>query len=444
MVASLPRGVLLAALLFPLPGCNSCDDDDDDAFPPASPTGLTAAAVTTERIDLAWTDASLDEAGFRIERSPDGAAWTEIAVVGANVTSYIDRGLAPNTLYYYRVRAYNAVGTSAYAGPATATTFPLAWTQHLAAGPLARSDHSAIYDAANQRMILFGGLDLDPTADGSILSNEVWELSLPTAGTPAWNPLAPTTPPTPRFGHSAIYDPVNQRMVVFGGQDDTSILDEVWILTLGPSPAWSQITPAGPPPARFNHTAVYDPGGQRMIVFGGSDGISLPLSDVWALSLSGAPGWSLLTPAAGPAGRQDHSAIHDLAGQRMIIFGGDDGGVGGDAFANDSWALSLGASPAWSLLTPAGPPSRRSAHTAIYDAANLRMVLFSGNLETPPLLPDLHALGTVWSALAPTGAPPAARFGHSAIYDGTNRRMVVFGGDDGTGTLLADLWTLGL
>lgn len=81
---------------------------------PATPTNLAATAVSSTRIDLAWTDNSSNEDGFRIERSPDGVTFTQIATVAANVTGYSNTGLTCSTFYQYRVRAYNAVGNSAY------------------------------------------------------------------------------------------------------------------------------------------------------------------------------------------------------------------------------------------------------------------------------------------------------------------------------------------
>ena len=89
----------------------------------AAPTSLAATAVSSSEISLTWTDKSTSEVGFKIEQSPlDKLHYTEIATVGANVTSYMSSGLAERTKYYYRVRAYNAIATSAYSGEKNATT----------------------------------------------------------------------------------------------------------------------------------------------------------------------------------------------------------------------------------------------------------------------------------------------------------------------------------
>jgi hypothetical protein len=90
---------------------------------PTAPTGLTATAVSTTQINLSWTDNSSDELGFKIERSNNGVQFTEIATVGPNVTTYSSGGLQRNKTFYYRVRAYNAAGNSAYSNTANAKTF---------------------------------------------------------------------------------------------------------------------------------------------------------------------------------------------------------------------------------------------------------------------------------------------------------------------------------
>jgi hypothetical protein len=89
---------------------------------PAAPTGLTARAVSSREIDLAWTDNSNNETGFGVQRSTDGKTFTLIASVGANVTVYNDMTVSSSTKYYYRVAATNSAGHSAVSNTASATT----------------------------------------------------------------------------------------------------------------------------------------------------------------------------------------------------------------------------------------------------------------------------------------------------------------------------------
>ncbi|HET6572884.1 MAG TPA: fibronectin type III domain-containing protein [Fimbriiglobus sp.] len=94
------------------------------ATPPAAPSGLTAAVVSTSRIDLAWTDNSSNETGFTVERAADPAFTQQVVSVGggADATGLSFTGLSAGTTYYFRVRAVNADGDSADSNTASATT----------------------------------------------------------------------------------------------------------------------------------------------------------------------------------------------------------------------------------------------------------------------------------------------------------------------------------
>src|SRR5438874_10068318 len=81
---------------------------------PNAPTNLAASVVSALQISLSWADASTNEDGFKIERSLDGTNFSQIAQVLTNVTNYRNAGLFPNTTYFYRVRAYNSGGASAF------------------------------------------------------------------------------------------------------------------------------------------------------------------------------------------------------------------------------------------------------------------------------------------------------------------------------------------
>ncbi|PYX45155.1 MAG: hypothetical protein DMG79_19855, partial [Acidobacteria bacterium] len=113
-------------------------------------------------------------------------------------------------------------------------------------------------------------------------------------GTPAWAQLTVSGGPSPRTGHSAIYDAQNSRIVIYGGLSAGSVFSDVWILSnangVAGSPGWTQLTPASPGPPRYDHSAVYDPATNQMIIFGGVI-TSSPLSpDANVFSLTGANG----------------------------------------------------------------------------------------------------------------------------------------------------------
>jgi hypothetical protein len=90
--------------------------------PLQAPSELTATTLSRSRIKLVWRDNSDNELGFLIERSLDGNNWELIKKVGPDREKFRDRKLTPDTLYYYRVRAFNEEGVSDYSNIAMART----------------------------------------------------------------------------------------------------------------------------------------------------------------------------------------------------------------------------------------------------------------------------------------------------------------------------------
>lgn len=87
-----------------------------------APANLQAVAVSSVQVILSWADASNDEDGFKVERSADGADFSQIGQVLAGTTVFRDHGAWPGRNYSYRVRAYNASGDSDYSPAAIAAT----------------------------------------------------------------------------------------------------------------------------------------------------------------------------------------------------------------------------------------------------------------------------------------------------------------------------------
>lgn len=312
------------------------------------------------------------------------------------------------------------------------------WIQLAPAGPLpeAREGHTAINDQASARMIVFGG------AASPERASEVSALSL--SGSPVWSDVTPGgIPPRPRGYHSAIRDPLRGRMLMYGGWDGSDGIDEVWEMSLDDSPTWTQLLPTGDHPAgRGGHSAVYDPLRDRMLVFGGFMHFGR-LGDLWALSMAGPPAWTSLVPiGAGPEQRAGHAAVYDPLRDRMLVFGGFAGAVS----FNDVWSLSLSGPLEWQLLAPTGtPPQPRAYASAEYDPLHDRVIVYGGRWFDDSDLWALSLGGTpAWAPLAPDGSPPVARSAQSVSYDARRGRAVIFGGSGPPSGYLNDAWGLSL
>jgi fibronectin type 3 domain-containing protein len=91
-----------------------------DTSPPSTPTGLTAVAVSFNRVDLSWAAASDDTGvtGYTVYRNGQ-----QLVSLGGSTTRYQDTTVAPSTTYSYTVDAVDAVGNrSARSDAASATT----------------------------------------------------------------------------------------------------------------------------------------------------------------------------------------------------------------------------------------------------------------------------------------------------------------------------------
>ncbi|MDQ7781008.1 MAG: hypothetical protein RDV41_15035, partial [Planctomycetota bacterium] len=88
---------------------------------PFGPTNLVATTVSSTQIDLAWTDNSNIETGFRVKRRLwSSGTWTQVATLPANSVTFSDDTMAGPGTYFYRVCAYNGAGESTYSNDASA------------------------------------------------------------------------------------------------------------------------------------------------------------------------------------------------------------------------------------------------------------------------------------------------------------------------------------
>lgn len=289
-------------------------------------------------------------------------------------------------------------------------------------------DPAAVYDEGRRRMILIGGVTKD-----DIALSEIWTLE--PSGDQAWERMIDAECLNGSQFASATYDPVRDRVIVFGGyhRQNADIVglvctstSDLRVLELAGTARVTDLPRSQGPPARHLHSAIYDPLRDRLLVYGGvrasggqsgCGGIIERFSDVWELSLAENPHWTELHPSGVPpppglAG----SATYDSMRDRMLFFA--EGGL---------WALSLDSSSGWSEVetTGAAPPGSGR----IFHDRNQDRLLFSDGLRLWALPFDSLS----WSRLAPMGSPPGHVRSMAFVFDPAGRLITC--GEDAQGSL---------
>ncbi len=85
---------------------------------PSMPTDLSATSITYFSALIFWTDNSVIETGYEIERTgPENESVVKRFTTGPNTTSYTDKDLKMSATYHYRVRAFSGGTYSEYSSP---------------------------------------------------------------------------------------------------------------------------------------------------------------------------------------------------------------------------------------------------------------------------------------------------------------------------------------
>ncbi len=213
--------------------------------------------------------------------------------------------------------------------------------------------------------------------------------------------------------------------------------------------AWTAFDPEGTSVALADAAAIYWPAEDALLVHGGrtKEEVTSVTNDLHLVTLGDSPTWSKLDVAGGPTDRFAHSAIYDAAGDRMVLFGGTRDWKAG---LDDVYALDLSGGVdglAWTKLEPTGrAPSRRFDHAAAWHPTLRWMVVFGGTRDGNRALSDAFVLDVstdtpTWAPLDASGASPAASRGPAAAYSADSDALVFFGGQD-RGTTRRDSWAL--
>lgn len=160
--------------------------------PPNEPGDLVALPSSPTTIALTWTDNSLDEDSFILERRIAPAAFAEVARPGVDVTSYLDAGLTPATAYEYRIKATNTGGDSGYAATVGAATPAAPPPDPPPPPPLPAAPTGLAAAAQGTSAIALTWIDNAIDETGYTLERRV-------GSDPAWAPLATLPPGTTSY-----------------------------------------------------------------------------------------------------------------------------------------------------------------------------------------------------------------------------------------------------
>lgn len=295
------------------------------------------------------------------------------------------------------------------------------WVEIHPDGPLppVTRNHSAVYDPINQRMI----------CAGLMATSEIWSLSL-VEGHEAWSTDTPTTGIFigSTSGNAMPYFAPRKSIVHYH-----SGLLRLW--NMETNVAVHGGIPGDASSLAFQATAL-DEERSRLLMYGGS-GVSDQLREV-VLTPGLECGRNLPPLGDAPPPRWLLRSVVDTNRDRMILFGGNTFPSWGNGDYHDTtYELDL-TSDTWHLIPAKTPPSARGQFTTIWDPVTQQQYLFGGLYRIGPEGENIVTFNETWAydgstqswhELLPPPPIPQCRRMATAVFDSLNRRMIVFGGE---------------
>jgi hypothetical protein len=260
------------------------------------------------------------------------------------------------------------------------------WDLRTPVGPAPRAGAALAYDAGSDLVVLFGGAvgGCDyPFCPDMIADTWVYD---PTSNT--WEERSPASSPSPRHGHTMAYDAASDRVVLYGGDSGTQWLEDTWAYDAD-ADEWTEVAAGEPPWRTALHATAYDPVRDRVVVWGGADRDG---TLTWALDLEMGE-WEQLDLDPAPVAAWDACMVWAPGSERLVVIGGEgyvteqiaEGVTTTEIRLHDEvWALDLGI-PAWTMITRLPQPV--ATHGCAVDPDSGAVVVWS--LDSVMLVDDL-------------------------------------------------------
>jgi hypothetical protein len=293
------------------------------------------------------------------------------------------------------------------------------WTPlHPVHTPGRRALSAVAYDPVRQRVVLFGGVS-ELIGSTFFYEQDTWEWD----GTD-WIEMKPKTIPLPRAGHMMAYDEKHNVVIMFGGEDKSGsyMLSDTWVWD---GKDWRQMLSMNSyPTARRGGQLFYDPRTEKVILSGGfyysAGKVVTPVNDMWAWN---GKDWEYVTSTPKSLMITNPNVAYDALNKRTILF---------DYKQVMSWNDGQ-----WSEIeTRIQPPSRAGTWLAA-DLTSGKLMIFGG-IDNNVRRDDTWMLeGGIWKELHPN-LTPSPRDAHVMFFDARRNSFILYGGMNNYA--LADMW----
>lgn len=278
-----------------------------------------------------------------ISRTAPRAAWTAVTTAGTSSTTVNQRadnpGAASNDeLYVFGGSKGNNTATTyndLWAFDAAAGTFTQLIPNNDPGSPTHRGRAAIAWNFTTGKLMVFGGNTRNGGAGTGTptLLNDLWEYD---PVTNLWTDVTPAgTSPSPRQFAAMTWDPVNNGMVLFGGQVNDAApnvySNETWLYDSVMN-AWTLAAPTMAPAPRAQHSLMTRPDFNDCLLCCGLDNASaspdqIRFLDVWTWNGSD---WTkisdfdvlTMTGTSWPASANANQAVYDQTRQRVVLQGG--------------------------------------------------------------------------------------------------------------------------
>lgn len=259
-------------------------DDVSPPLKPSARSKHCMAFDSQHKKTIMWGRDTANEDGARDAWEFDGSKWSgPYAVSGTRPSAFWgcraiwdpDRGAPPSgrvTVFFGR-DVSNIYETAFDYDCATHTFEP----REISGSPGARYAFGLAHDQVRNKIVIFGGAD----SMNQVL-NDTQEASAGGTGPTTFSRVTPTTTsPAARMDHAMVYDAARNRVVMYGGRRGAVYYDETWEWD---GTDWEIKSPMNSPGQRMGHDMVYDATRQVVVMFGGRQvegATSIPSNETW-------------------------------------------------------------------------------------------------------------------------------------------------------------------